>query len=229
MKRSWLQRFRASTAYTQANIICTIIIAVATVIYAIIAGFQLSAINRQLPAIQESANAAKRAAKTASESLDASRLNERPWLAPSESGTVYNPLPKDTVGFKVRFTNGGRTPATSVAIQMQWFVGLPLPVEGDPATLPQNPACQNGVNPKGHYLLLPGIPLDHVSEFPPEVNAAMKDIRKNIKGLYLIGCVFYYDPSGKGSYRTNISEMFIHGTEKFPDSLRLSASGNDAY
>ncbi len=40
-RQSWLLRFRKSPAHTQANIVCTAIIALATVIYTCVAGFQL--------------------------------------------------------------------------------------------------------------------------------------------------------------------------------------------
>ena len=66
MKRSWWHRFQSSTAHTQANIVCTIVIAIATCSYAFIAYRQLKAINgqldqmsKQLPEIQKSAQAAR--------------------------------------------------------------------------------------------------------------------------------------------------------------------------
>jgi hypothetical protein len=40
-RRSWLLRFRKSPAHTQTNIVCTTIIAIATVAYTFVAGFQL--------------------------------------------------------------------------------------------------------------------------------------------------------------------------------------------
>jgi hypothetical protein len=43
---TWLQRFRRSSAHTQANIICTVIITVATCAYAVVAAMQLCEIRR---------------------------------------------------------------------------------------------------------------------------------------------------------------------------------------
>lgn len=71
-RMSWWKRFKKSTAYTQANTICTIIIMLATLAYAGIAGCQLNAmkgqlteIRGQLPELQKSAAAAASAATTA--------------------------------------------------------------------------------------------------------------------------------------------------------------------
>src|SRR5277367_4700771 len=47
-KLSWWERFKRSTAGTQANIICTIIIAAATVTYTVIAKFQWKTMDGQL-------------------------------------------------------------------------------------------------------------------------------------------------------------------------------------
>ena len=51
---NWFKRFKKSTAYTQANIVCTVIIAIATVTYTIIAHYQLRAMNNQLGAMKRS-------------------------------------------------------------------------------------------------------------------------------------------------------------------------------
>jgi hypothetical protein len=43
---NWWQRFKKSSAHTQANIVCTILIMVATIAYSIVAGLQLHEIKR---------------------------------------------------------------------------------------------------------------------------------------------------------------------------------------
>jgi hypothetical protein len=65
LRQRWWRRFKASDAHTQANIVCTALIMVATIAYAIIAGLQLGAIkgqlsqmSKQLPELQKSASAA---------------------------------------------------------------------------------------------------------------------------------------------------------------------------
>lgn len=63
---NWWRRFNRSSAHTQANIVCTVIIAVATVAYSIIAARQLGNMDEQLPELKKSAQAAKVAAETAS-------------------------------------------------------------------------------------------------------------------------------------------------------------------
>ena len=47
MKQSWWRRFQSSHAHTQANIICTAVIMLATIAYVTIAGFQLESMNKQ--------------------------------------------------------------------------------------------------------------------------------------------------------------------------------------
>jgi hypothetical protein len=53
-RRSWWQRFKLSSAHTQANIVCTILIMIATVGYAMIAAFQLKAMSGQLDQLRGS-------------------------------------------------------------------------------------------------------------------------------------------------------------------------------
>jgi hypothetical protein len=54
MKQSWLLRFRKSPPHTQTNIVCTALIMVATIAYAFIAGFQLSAMRGTLAEMKRS-------------------------------------------------------------------------------------------------------------------------------------------------------------------------------
>jgi hypothetical protein len=53
VKQSWIRRFKESPAHTQTNIVCTAIVAVATVAYAIVAGFQLGAMRGQMKVMRE--------------------------------------------------------------------------------------------------------------------------------------------------------------------------------
>jgi hypothetical protein len=53
-KQSWLLRFRKSPAHTQANIVCTAIIALATVVYTCVAGFQLGVMRGTLSEMKRS-------------------------------------------------------------------------------------------------------------------------------------------------------------------------------
>jgi hypothetical protein len=66
---NWFQRFKKSTAYTQANIVCTIVIAVATVAYALIARRQLTAMNGQLREMHESVEEAKRSGQQSTDQI----------------------------------------------------------------------------------------------------------------------------------------------------------------
>jgi hypothetical protein len=60
MKKSWWQRFRSSNAHTQANIICTILIMVATIAYAVIAARQLGAMKSQIGEMRRNSEDASR-------------------------------------------------------------------------------------------------------------------------------------------------------------------------
>src|ERR1039457_4063835 len=60
VRQSWLLRFRKSPAHTQANIVCTALIMIATFAYATVAEIQLILINRQIAIRQGTLNEATR-------------------------------------------------------------------------------------------------------------------------------------------------------------------------
>jgi hypothetical protein len=64
MKQGWVRRFRESPPHTQTNIVCTAIIMVATVAYAIVAGLQLSAIRGQLEVMRGALSDSQRSGET---------------------------------------------------------------------------------------------------------------------------------------------------------------------
>jgi hypothetical protein len=65
LKKTWWQRFNGSSAHTQANIVCTIVIAVATCAYAFIAYRQLGVINGQLTQMKNATTATENSAYAA--------------------------------------------------------------------------------------------------------------------------------------------------------------------
>ena len=69
MRQSWWRRFNESQAHTQANIVCTFLIMLATIAYAAIAGFQLVAMNGQLREMRESVEEAKRSGQQATDQM----------------------------------------------------------------------------------------------------------------------------------------------------------------
>jgi hypothetical protein len=117
MKRSWWQRFESSSAHTQANIVCTILIAVATIAYAVIAyrqlvaiGGQLDQMSNQFPEIKRSADAAKSAADTSNAEF---KISSRAWMTAtlSNPGGVREGQPLLTI---IDFVNTGKSPAVKV-------------------------------------------------------------------------------------------------------------------
>ncbi len=137
-KRTWWERFKASSAHTQANIVCTILVMLATIGYAIIAARQLvsmngqlSEVSKQFPEIQKSAAAAKLAADTAANTLTLSEANyrrdERAWVVVDQMSIIES-YPGDDkfpaswkYGLYVR--NVGKTIARDVRIHIDKAFG----------------------------------------------------------------------------------------------------------
>jgi len=69
LKRSWWERFKLSSAHTQANIVCTILIMLATIGYAGIAGNQLILINRQIAIMQGALDETRRSGEQSTEQM----------------------------------------------------------------------------------------------------------------------------------------------------------------
>jgi hypothetical protein len=176
------------------------------------------------------ANAAKDAAETASDTLKYQQAADRPWVGPTNIGGMFNisDPAKRTIGFWIGLLDAGRSPATGVAIDFKWLIGPPLPEQGDPKTIPRNLDCDNGPLPQGHLFLVPNVPLTRDEGFPPDVLANFEEITANNRGLYLVGCIDYFGPSGKDRYRTSVSQKFISAHGKLPYSLQLTDTGNDA-
>jgi len=65
---NWWQRFKKSSAHTQANIVCTIMVMVATIAYTVIARFQLGTMKGQLAEMQSATQATQIAAVAARDS-----------------------------------------------------------------------------------------------------------------------------------------------------------------
>ena len=148
MKRTWWQRFKASTAHTQANIVCTFIIMLATIAYALIAKWQLGAMKGQLEQMKgtsgqttellslyrkqleqltnQATNTHTLAAAAHTQSADAEiffRADERAWveIEKIEKADTYPPSPPFATIFKYSFSvkNFGKTVARDVKIHIE--------------------------------------------------------------------------------------------------------------
>ena len=69
MRQGWLRRFKQSDAHTQANIVCTVIIAIATVAYAFISARQLIAMRGQLEVMRGTLVEAQRSGEKSTEQM----------------------------------------------------------------------------------------------------------------------------------------------------------------
>ena len=137
MSETWWQRFKRSSAHTQANIICTIIIAAATCTYAFISYRQLRAIkgqlyqmSQQLPELRKSAQGAADAALAAQKGLEQNdthfQLEERPYIAQSINSTTgpkwhsnVSDSGKGQLVWDWHMTNYGKTPAQNITFTQE--------------------------------------------------------------------------------------------------------------
>jgi hypothetical protein len=187
---TWWQRFRKSSAHTQANIVCSFVIMIATVIYSAFAGCQL----KEIKATNELTK-------------QAMHVSSRAWVGIESA--VPNRLDKTGQGqaLVVSFTikNYGHSAAQNVRIFPEMSV---LGVSGGPDTCNDSNA--------GQYIgdvILP----DQKREFPWSVTITNADIEASLKkmnpalGRYLAGfivhgCLEYIDdPAEKTFHHTPFS------------------------
>jgi hypothetical protein len=229
VKRTWWQRFRSSTAHTQANIVCTIIIAIATVIYAFIAGCQLSSINKQLPSIRESADAAKNAASTADTEL---QLSNRPWVGingpPKIIGSIHDNPSDLNVAYEL--VNVGKSYGLGVE-SVVWIAGG----SSDGISLMQSDHCEQAANDLRRNLAQPPeagrssgsiiIPggTEHIQVAPQA--GAPSTPQENV---YVLSCTVYSDPLKK----VHLTQETFCFTSRYPQLKDIPVNcgqGNYAY
>ena len=92
MKRSWWQRFKSSNAHTQANIVCTVLIMVATVAYAVIAARQLRAMQSQIAEMRQNSQDSSRQFQVQLQHFDAGlgRSDQLAKLAAEQAGASHS-------------------------------------------------------------------------------------------------------------------------------------------
>ena len=79
---NWWQRFKRSSAHTQANIVCTVFIMLATIAYTVIAARQLIFINRQIGIMQDTLNEQRRSGEQSTAQMW-SAIGNINWMARS--------------------------------------------------------------------------------------------------------------------------------------------------
>lgn len=181
-RRSWWHRFRSSSAHTQANIVCTVLIMLATFAYATIAYLQWRAMNSQLTQMTKQADISDRALKTA----------DRPWMG-VEKVTIV--LTQDQPAhLNVVLRNFGRSPAIHLAIHMGWQFNRPP----SPTLAYLNRPLRSG-DETSSSTIMPGQPTsgpDSVDKKLTPNATVMRLLKSGHARLYFFGEVPYRDSYG---------------------------------
>lgn len=135
---NWWQRFRRSNAHTQANIVCTAIVAAATVGYSFTAYRQLGAMRDTLGAMKQSNNASEKF-------FD---IQNRPWIV-FTPGDIHTDLASGQITYEGSLENIGSTPAPSAWSRVHSDSSRSIPAQftfdrSDPIT-PQSYASKGSV------------------------------------------------------------------------------------
>ncbi len=135
---NWWQRFRRSDAHTQANIVCTFIVAAATVAYAVTAYRQLGTMRDTLSAMKQSNDASEKF-------FD---IQNRPWIV-FTPGDIHTDTASGQITYEGSLENIGSTPAPSAWSRVHGDSSRSIPEQfrfnnSDPIT-PQSYASKGGV------------------------------------------------------------------------------------
>jgi hypothetical protein len=150
---------------------------------------------------------------------------ERPWIGPTKRMVTFDEKSKHMERVQWYFQNGGRTVATKIRGGVELKIGPPVTEALD--TSPSSEKCNKGEVPAGGNVAIPGIEysVGAIASATSVIVAGMDSIYSNKVGLYLVGCVYYSDSSGKPQYRTDVSEVFIPNMQSFV----VAPLGNEAY
>jgi hypothetical protein len=113
---NWCQRFRKSSAHTQANIVCTFIVMVATIVYVIVSARQLHVMSGQLGEMKISV----------AQNDTQFKLDERPYIAQTIKSTSppnWHQYPIDSTKGQIlwdwHMTNYGKSPAQNITFTQE--------------------------------------------------------------------------------------------------------------
>ncbi len=138
LRRSW------KTSGPVAKLTCVFsgIAAASTLVYALLAGWQLSVLGGQLGEM-------RRAGIFAQGSF---RVSQRPYLLPETVSFDVSPQPSKEIGLTVMIKNSGRTPALDVSVAMKMFDAQGKAVTGRNTVLPGNVIASDHTAAE-HYLV----------------------------------------------------------------------------
>jgi hypothetical protein len=152
------------------------------------------------------------------------RDSERPWI--SSSGQAISLDEEGRVrGIIWHLTNGGKSPAQNVQVALSLRIGDAIPKDDHSLKSPLPEKCQAIPLLEGEDgpMVIPGVTIDIPIGPPPEVVNSSADINRNVRGLYVIGCIDYKDGTGR-SHRTDVCEFY----SPILHNLRVCPHGNKA-
>jgi len=113
---NWWQRFKRSSAHTQANIVCSFIVMLATIVYVTVSARQLLVMRDQLGQMKISV----------AQNGNQFKLDERPYISQtirSTSGPSWHQNPFDSAKGQITWdwhmTNYGKTPAQNITFTQE--------------------------------------------------------------------------------------------------------------
>jgi hypothetical protein len=137
---NWWQRFKRSSAHTQANIVCTFVVMLATLVYAGVSVKQMFVMRDQLGQMKDSV----------AQNETHFKLDERPYIAQTVRSTAgpewhQNPFTntRGQVLWAWHVTNYGKTPAENVTFTQEiGIAGVWQPSHGETAPEVSPPLVQ---------------------------------------------------------------------------------------
>lgn len=208
---NWWQRFKRTDAHTQANIVCTAIIMLATIAYTIIAGWQLATMRNTLAEMKRSGeqsaeqvwsaigninwmarsmDLSQKSTKNAVQAIqEQMRLDQRAWVGPRTFVILNPPLEANKpIEIGLEYSNLGKTPALNVS-------GFAQP--GLYVSTTQLNFSKWGQPLEGERgAQFPGFSSHIVREFPAIPDPVFVDFLKEKSFLYIYGNIEYDDIFG---------------------------------
>lgn len=195
-----------------------------------------------LRSLNHNVRAANRQAAEASAQTTLMRQSQRPWVGLGAI-TILRPL-RHKQALKIRATmqNGGKSPALCLRTRPVLDAGWSMPQDVRVPLSDKIPECEKP-SPKWDKkmlgtMLLPGPPeRSFIAETrilsDKEVDflnrgAPLEGPPGSVFGLYLVGCIDYFDDSLKRPYRTYYCRFYLPPTKDAPDGYFADcARGND--
>jgi hypothetical protein len=125
-------------------------------------------------------------------------MTERLWIGPRIT-RLLSLEPLKPVRFTTDFQNSGKSPALGVHVVVMNVSGVPPTDDVHSMRVSQNTACDGWPNiSRDGPMVLPGATYGvNFSSDPLPTQASTEAVLKGSVGMYLLGCVRYWDAFGK--------------------------------